>query len=598
MPYFQSYDNLPNTINKTESLSILKVDALNISSSEEKHDKRNSQLLLIFPADVRSLMSPIERKGDNPWEKKWPQLTKDSGTTLRVPSPVEHLIHAMNETSPMDSSENGTRQRRSIFNHRNNNLIPTRAVSCSDTSEGSQNDGAQRKRSTSMPLTATGGYSSFFDSSHKNQNPRNEDWRMYGISRHELREFPRPIESRFQRKYLKEIDELPQIQSLLNLPELPSPLQRLRKNSGVYPLNSPESILRVKTNSQRRKQYAEINATEEKSEFSPCVDDMSSARRNSTSHAVRFDPRVTVTEYDDQSTRQWYSDRELESFKLNTALLVKQYFMSHPEALVEYNTPILDPITGAMRRKALFCLPILGCPSGNSMSEPQMKNAVNIQDYLKTMQYMAESEVKNILVVDPNALILDLFKRSLLMLFPHAKIETALSGSEALELLTTLLASEQRAHDIIIADERLHIPIQRSPVLRSSGALNESHDKGNGKFYRGGSFNDSSRSLPVSNAHDILTGSQLFHKILHVEQESPRSVRPEPRSKAIPEATLALSIQPSSLFVGVACNKTDATRLLDGGADFIWGKPPPPMNNALRNQMVVALVEKRKLLSP
>ena len=39
--------------------------------------------------------------------------------------------------------------------------------------------------------------------------------------------------------------------------------------------------------------------------------------------------------------------------------------------------------------------------------------------------------------------------------------------------------------------------------------------------------------------------------------------------------------------------KDDGSLLASSGADYIWGKPPPPMTNALRNELLNSLLNKR-----
>ena len=51
-----------------------------------------------------------------------------------------------------------------------------------------------------------------------------------------------------------------------------------------------------------------------------------------------------------------------------------------------------------------------------------------------------------------------------------------------------------------------------------------------------------------------------------------------------------------ALVVGVCVDqKHDSIKLWKGGADFVWGKPPPPMGENLRNQLISLLVKKRNL---
>lgn len=50
-----------------------------------------------------------------------------------------------------------------------------------------------------------------------------------------------------------------------------------------------------------------------------------------------------------------------------------------------------------------------------------------------------------------------------------------------------------------------------------------------------------------------------------------------------------------SLFVGVSTHLSDNREKLEkAGADCIWGKPPPEMNNSLRNDLLKTLIKKRQ----
>jgi CheY-like chemotaxis protein len=51
---------------------------------------------------------------------------------------------------------------------------------------------------------------------------------------------------------------------------------------------------------------------------------------------------------------------------------------------------------------------------------------------------------------------------------------------------------------------------------------------------------------------------------------------------------------PKALYIGLSAYiKEDKQCLKNGGADFVWAKPPPTMTEALRNKLLGALLEKR-----
>jgi hypothetical protein len=56
--------------------------------------------------------------------------------------------------------------------------------------------------------------------------------------------------------------------------------------------------------------------------------------------------------------------------------------------------------------------------------------------------------------------------------------------------------------------------------------------------------------------------------------------------------------QRRSLLIGVSVSREkDGKTLKESGADLVWGKPPPKMDNALRNQLISLLINKRQKAS-
>lgn len=84
----------------------------------------------------------------------------------------------------------------------------------------------------------------------------------------------------------------------------------------------------------------------------------------------------------------------------------------------------------------------------------------------------------------------------------------------------------------------------------------------------------------------ITSGSALIQSIVREEQSIRERV-----------GSMGCSEQPSirfSLLVGVSAYiSQDETKLKDGGADFVFGKPPPEMNSKFRNEMLKILMKKR-----
>jgi len=407
-------------------------------------------------------------------------------------------------------------------------------------------------------------------------------------------------------EYFHSPDTLPK-ESEQSLPKLPSPLQRFYKGGkptslgGMYPLNAPSSILRessyqhVLVNEERKDSNHDLpspspnireesfNLTKTRHAFQT-LDLQESSVSSSTSggnHRVHFDPRVTVTEYEDHCKRVWYSDPELEGFKYEAINLARQYLLKHPEMIDVYNKPHLDPITCTMRKKALYSMPALSTP------DDEEGLSAHVDDKQKVQQ-VVDYEVKNILLIDRNRMILDLFRRTLQPLFPRARITAVQSGEEALRLLHIAMPSESRSftrgYDIIVAEERLRRPLSVSGVSLGSGRSDSELDT-LGRTSDDLLVKRDSSSMGSSNWVGM-TGSELFRRIVDMEA----AVNAEAQ-----EDSLQSSVLLRSLLIGVSMHpEQDAKSFFDNGADFVWGKPPPIVDDNLRDQLVSTLMKKRQ----
>ena len=160
-------------------------------------------------------------------------------------------------------------------------------------------------------------------------------------------------------------------------------------------------------------------------------------------------------------------------------------------------------------------------------------------------------EMQHVLIVDSSPMTLKLFRRQVLCIFPHVHIDLALSGEEALDKVGRLDSGLN--YDLIIVEEHLQ------------------HD-------------DSAESLD-------LTGSELLRLLNEMEtsvnnNDKQKVERSKPSSKKPGSRT--------SLKIGVSVSLgEDCESLRKGGADIFWSKPPPKPSDALRNQVMNALLNKR-----
>ena len=428
------------------------------------------------------------------------------------------------------------------------------------------------------------------------------------------------------------VQDVPMSPMLESLPPLPSPLQRLCCDGdtpgclqGMYPMIIPVPILRqssfrslqedhqrtgsIRTESVMfsKEQQSPFNLTSslrldyKVTSFGECSgSDTSSTEASSTGTVrvgVRFDPRVTVTEFEDPVERCWYSDDELDRLKHDTIVLVQEYLLTHPDEAERYNRMTLDPITGAYRKKALFSLSVLSA-SDDTITPTH-------QEY----EELIKTHVQSILIVDPNKAILDLFCKSMHSMFPYAHISKAATGSEALQWAR----APQRHFDIIIVEERLD---QRLVATLSTGqsTMTNSLNGDSGRQFvslhktmseqgtvrprvcealdKSASPTETSRRTRLQCDGPVVSGSHLLRILQnHVKPDAEDT---EPK-RGGPNCTSSLPLNHQALLIGVSMHPDrDAKAFQAAGADIVWGKPIPRIGETLRNYLVHLLVNKRR----
>lgn len=328
---------------------------------------------------------------------------------------------------------------------------------------------------------------------------------------------------------------------------------------------------------------------------------------------VKFDPRIVITEFPDDAERAWFTDDDLNRFKRETLILAQHYMMLHPEIAEEYNTSNIDPITGKVRKKALFALPGLcsadGLDSFGSSDE---------------IERLLKNAVRKILIVDPNKSILHLFQKFMQEMFPDAHIVLVECGEEALRLYTAELKKQKHiwdghnhGFDVVLVEERLNRQRMKPPMnskqrirhgfrltrmrsdssdyANSATALKPLEEKGIPK--QDSEFN--LQSLPKTNFEIPMSGSQLIQRIHEAEEQfynqSQNTNERDSEALASEESSVFSPPQRWSLLIGVSVNvERDGQKLKDSGADLVWSKPPPTIGTSLRNQLISCLVSKRQ----
>jgi hypothetical protein len=238
---------------------------------------------------------------------------------------------------------------------------------------------------------------------------------------------------------------------------------------------------------------------------------------------IAFDPRVWITVFDrskEEKLSTWYSSTEMDRFKRSAIERVRK--LSNSE-LVPTGTSRLvrRPIHHG---KALFTNPALTLDGEDDDDE-------------HSIQRLAKSELKSVLIVDPHDICLKLFARAIKTMLPHVTIVTARSSEEATKRML-----EHSRFDMVIVEERLGL----------------FHGKGNETRLN----------------HDV-SGSSLI-KVLSSAGGSDSEGGCE------------------TLWIAVSAHfETDKERMKVSGADFQWAKPPPILDQAMRDTLLKAILMKR-----
>jgi hypothetical protein len=467
---------------------------------------------------------------------------------------------------------------------------------------------ATRKRSSSLSILESTAL------------PEKRDYRFFSPPK----EHSSAIANRFA-----SVEDVP-INAMVSLPPLPSPLRRLcsegnstgtRSLHGMYPLVTPvpilkqssyRSLLPPRTSSDRVSLQELFSGSFNFTQSLRLQNDeilhnleSSSTSSSETIRNVTFDPRVTITEFEDSVERQWYNELELEVLKHETIVLAQEFFFANPQDIEMYNTAKMDQVTGTLRKKALFSLPALSSIVDGAL--PKAEGG----DY----QLLLKSHVKNILVVDPNEQIRRLFCKSMTLIFPHARFTTTQNGEEALRLITAELRrgygnlTQHRNFDIIIVEQRLYPSLKNASQTRDTTGLtlaasccnmaevasNDGHCR---VLRKPNSFNYVETMRRAPDGTPNMFGSELLRAICELEDEVFEDATRDNNTTTTYEsmaAAISSRIEWRALLIGVSAQPDrDAKTLREYGADFIWGKPPPSVGDALRNQLLSALISKRR----
>jgi CheY-like chemotaxis protein len=246
---------------------------------------------------------------------------------------------------------------------------------------------------------------------------------------------------------------------------------------------------------------------------------------------INFDPRIWVREFE-------RSQEESETAWYTDQDMER--FKLHALALImaRQNTELIATGTGRTVQRSSSAMPkafythaALTLDGEDDAQENLVKDI-----YRKAI---LEQEIRQVLLVDPHDICLTLFSKALKTLLPRVSISTARSSEDAMRHI----ASGKR-FDIILIEERLR--------LFHSHAVAPNPKNGSDAMGR------------------CVSGSALLR-------------------------TLSQSVLTrNALFIGVSAHlDKDKTKLESSGADYVWSKPPPLMDQNLRNLILRKLLIKR-----
>ncbi len=314
----------------------------------------------------------------------------------------------------------------------------------------------------------------------------------------------------------------------------------------------------------------------------------------------RFDPRVTVTEFEDPVPRSWYEDCELEVHKREAIVLAQAYLRKHPAVAEWYRKAVLDPVTKTYRKRALFSLPVFSATYKGLKTDVspgmngQNSDIHNIEEGLtktfrgfsspapKNQREPLTPRLKNILVVHPYAKIASLFSKSMKSMFPDANLVTTKSPDEALRLIEDSLSSSPSSihaatgFDIIIVEQHL---VPKSTVSPSPPS--------------------SPKPVKCKEVFNPLGFLDIFFK---GDEEKAKGTLASPKSRGIRRGSdliyliqqFSASHDASSLIIGVSVKpERDGPLMKQAGADIVWGIPIPKVGEKLRNKLFSKLHVKR-----
>ena len=163
---------------------------------------------------------------------------------------------------------------------------------------------------------------------------------------------------------------------------------------------------------------------------------------------ISFDPHIWVFEYKDdrhefEAGGKWFTECELDRFKEDAIQRIRQRnsnMMSAGQGRIAMVPAPQDrgqnasPIPNG-QRPVVFTHPALGTEEEYDLDSTSSKSIKSSKESL--IQDILSREMRNVLVVDPHEVCLNLFTKCFKYIIPHVSVATARSGEEALARLVS-----------------------------------------------------------------------------------------------------------------------------------------------------------------
>lgn len=301
------------------------------------------------------------------------------------------------------------------------------------------------------------------------------------------------------------------------------------------------------------------------------------------SRKIRFDPRVWVHEVQRPAVEKtWYSHSEIDRFKHEAIMRIRNWTLKRRKRTM--SDEIISTGTGRVitrgagipvdkNLRALYTNPALRSDAEDDDEEED----VYIMDCRRRRELL--KEIRTVLIVDSHDIFLSLLAKDIKSMLPHIKVVTAYTVQEAshrMDAAKRNIDGKECTHgfDLIVVEERLM--------------------QGKGR-YRSISLPNDFEKPPSKSEPDPSSGSSLIQRIAH---EVDLLFHHDAKDNASDEGAVNHSNNVNDhrvpLVIGMSAYvQQDGTKLKDCGADMVWGKPPPKMDETLRNEILRLIMMKR-----